>query len=194
MGHALLAPSFYQDSDVTHVAKALIGKVLSTRIDGHLTEGIIQEVEAYCGKSDRACHAYNYKRTKRTEAMFLAGGHTYVYLCYGIHPLLNIVTGSENEPDAVLIRGIIPITGQETILTRRGKTSWSPDIAFGPGRAAKALGINLTHNALPLNQAPIWIEEHANSPPFTITTSKRIGIDYAGPDADLLWRFTYVPL
>lgn len=108
-----LNSTFYQRGNVVQIAKSLLGKVLHTQFGGYHTAGIITEVEAYAGRDDKACHANNGVRTKRTEVMYHAGGVSYVYLCYGIHHLFNVVTNIEGKADAVLIRALEPVLGHE---------------------------------------------------------------------------------
>jgi DNA-3-methyladenine glycosylase len=180
--------TFYRNPDVIAVAKGLLGKALFTQIDGVLTGGIIIETESYAGAEDRASHAYGNRRTARTEIMFAAGGVAYVYLCYGIHCLLNAVTGPENTPHAVLIRAIQPTHGIETMLLRRKKKKFDETLCKGPGALTAALGITLKQNKMALNCREIWIEE-TGIEPEKITATPRIGVDYAGTDALLPYRF-----
>jgi len=180
--------SFFRNPDVLAVAKGLIGKALFTKIDGKLTGGVITETEAYAGIIDRASHAYNGRRTARTEVMYQAGGISYVYLCYGIHHLLNAVTGEEGTPHAVLIRAIHPTHGIETMLERRKKKTLDLTLTNGPGALAAALGIDLKHNGISLNSKELWIAE-SDIQLGQIVAGPRIGVDYAGPDALLPYRF-----
>lgn len=188
--------SYYSVLNVIEIARDLIGKEIFTNVDGQLTSGIISETEAYEGISDKASHAYGGKRTKRTETMFLEGGRSYVYLCYGIHSLFNIVTGPAETPHAVLIRGIFPKAGINIMKARTGKTSVS-NIANGPAKLCVALGIKTKHNNISLIEDQIWIEGDGFSydiktyeiDDYKIETTKRIGIDYAGEDAFLPYRF-----
>ena len=113
--------SYYQSSDVVGLARNLIGKHLFTQVEGKVTAGMITETEAYAGVSDRASHAFGERRTERTKVMYNEGGYCYIYLCYGMHHLFNVVTGKRNEPHAVLIRGIYPNIGIEHILKRIGQ-------------------------------------------------------------------------
>jgi DNA-3-methyladenine glycosylase len=185
-----LPKSYYLQEDVVALAKDLIGKVLVTKIDGCLTSGIISETEAYNGVVDKACHAYGGRRTGRTEVMFGKGGVSYVYLCYGIHNLFNIVTNTENIPQAILVRAIIPLKGKEAILDRRNSKVFKKDLCVGPGKVTGALGIGLSHNALDLTGKTIWLEDDqikVNSK--NILCGPRIGVDYAGEDAKLPYRF-----
>jgi DNA-3-methyladenine glycosylase len=186
----ILPPEFYQRPDVELVAKELLGKYLFSQIEGELTGGIIVETEAYRGPDDRACHAYNNRRTKRTEVMFQDGGIAYVYLCYGMHYLLNVVTSVENSPHAVLIRAVYPTHGLEIMGKRRNKNPHDPTLTNGPGSLCQALGINRTHNGHRFDRAPLWIEKSEHPlDPLLVTTTPRIGIDYAGEDALRPWRF-----
>ena len=152
---------------------------------------MIVETEAYSGAVDKASHAYKNKMTKRTRVMFKEGGIAYVYLCYGIHHLFNVVTNLEGHPDAVLIRAIQPldwILNPGTILRKRSAVSVT--LSNGPGKLTKAMKIDLRHNGLDLTGDEIWIENGES--PLTkesIVSSKRIGVDYAGEDANLDWRF-----
>jgi DNA-3-methyladenine glycosylase len=185
-----LAEEFYIQKEVVILAKALLGKRLCTNIDGRLTTGIITETEAYAGETDKASHAYGGKRTARTEMMYAKGGVAYVYLCYGIHSLFNVVTNVEDLPHAVLIRAIKPQDGMETMLDRSGKTKLRKADSIGPGKISKLLGIHFKNNGESLLADRIWIEEtDIQIKDSDITVSKRIGIDYAEEDADLPYRF-----
>jgi len=186
----ILPTSYYQSSDVVALAKDLLGKVLITRFDQQLTSGIIVETEAYKGPEDKACHAYNNKRTPRTEVMFHQGGISYVYLIYGIHHLFNVVTGKTDEPHAVLIRAIQPLEGIPTMLHRRNMTEMAYRLTAGPGVLSQALGINKKANKLDITQPSLNIENQGQllSNP-EIIASPRVGVSYAGEDANLPWRF-----
>jgi DNA-3-methyladenine glycosylase len=181
--------SFYQSQDVVSIAKNLLGKGLFTQF-GCLTGGIIIETEAYAGITDRASHAYSGRRTARTEVMYGPGGRAYVYFCYGMHYLLNAVTGPKNIPHAVLIRAILPTEGIETMLERRKKKKLDPTLCNGPGTLCSALGITKEQNGIAINHSPLIICDLKI--PFReeeIEATKRIGVDYAGPDASLPYRF-----
>ena len=179
--------AFFQQDDVVQLAKALLGKILMTNIEGRPTGGIIVETEAYAGAADKASHAYNNRRTQRTEPMFAAGGITYIYLCYGVHHLLNIVTGKKDVPHAILIRALEPTRGVATMLLRRKQTKPSPALTAGPGSLAQALGLTLKHNSLQLDSNAIWLEEAPLC--GSILASPRVGVGYAGEDAKNPWRF-----
>ncbi len=185
-----LPPAFYLDEDVVALARQLLGKVLCTRMEGQLTAGYIIEAEAYRGPDDRASHAWNGRRTQRTEPMFAAGGIAYVYLCYGLHHLFNVVTGPEGLPHAVLIRALYPAEGLETMLRRRKMDKPAQRLCNGPATLTQALAIRTAHTATPLNGNKIWIEDRGiRVPDRLVETTTRIGIDYAGEDAKRPWRF-----
>lgn len=182
--------SYYLHQDVLFLAKDLLGKVLFTQIEGQITAAIIVETEAYFGEIDKASHAYGGRRTNRTEIMYSEGGVSYVYLCYGIHHLFNIVTSVKNEPHAVLIRAIEPLIGTETMELRRNMPITKSAISSGPGSAAKALGIDNTFNQKDLGGEEIWIEDQGiRYSENDIVTTPRVGVAYAQEDAFLLWRF-----
>lgn len=188
-----LRHNFYQQNDVLALSEQLLGKVLCTCIDGVLTSGIICETEAYAGVIDKASHAYGGRRTKRTEVMYAKGGISYVYLCYGIHYLFNVVTSTTDIPEAVLIRGILPVDGLNTIKARRNLKNWNAQACIGPGKVCKALGIDKKHNALDLEGELIWIEDRKiEITPSKVIKSPRVGIDYAEEDALLPYRFQYL--
>ena len=186
-----LPKTYYLHHDVVFLAKDLIGKYLFTKIGGQLCGGIITETEAYKGIEDRACHAFGGKRTKRNEMMYAEGGVVYIYLCYGIHPLLNVVTNQKDIPDAILIRAIHATHGEELMLKRTGKPQMNPQVTNGPGKVTKALGITLADNGEPLQNKRIWIEDRGLDLSKTeILNTPRIGVEYAGEDALLPYRFT----
>lgn len=185
----VLPRAFYENDDVVDVSRKLIGKVLCSSFDGRFTTGIITETEAYCGRNDKACHANNGKRTPRTEVMFGDPGHAYIYLCYGIHHLFNVVTNRNGLADAVLVRAIKPLEGIKTMMKRREMDD-AKNLSNGPGKLTQALGITTDLNKTDLFSPPVWIEERNISiPSDKIQISKRIGIDYAGEDAHKPWRF-----
>jgi len=182
---------FYQRTEVTDIARELLGMHLVTRIGGDITGGKIVETEAYRGITDRASHAYGGRRTARTGTLYSHGGIAYVYLCYGIHHLFNIVTGPEDTPHAVLIRGIEPLYGVDLMLSRRNMPSLKPQISAGPGALSKALAIDRRHNGLELNRGEIWIGDAPGlDSKEEIISSARIGVAYAKEDALLPWRFS----
>ncbi|HEY0739962.1 MAG TPA: DNA-3-methyladenine glycosylase, partial [Chryseosolibacter sp.] len=185
-----LNEEFYQGANVVEIARNLLGKALFTRKKKILTGGIIVETEAYSWR-EKGCHAYNAKKTERNAIMFEAGGHSYVYLCYGIHYLFNVVTNVPGTADAVLIRALQPLEGLEEMKKRRGALASPYHLTSGPGKLSKALGIDRTFNGKSLLNDEVWIEDLGNKIAKTdIEASPRIGIDYAGVDALLPWRFT----
>lgn len=186
----ILPHSFYRRPDVVQISRQLLGKVLCTRIEGDIvTAGIITETEAYCGRNDKACHA-NGKRTERTEVMYGPGGIAYVYLCYGIHHLFNVVTNEEGKADAVLVRAIEPVDGVDYMLERRDSNHIAPALTAGPGRLTQSLGITTDYYGTDLTGSTIWIEDRGNTiGENDIQSSPRIGVDYAGEDAKRPWRF-----
>ncbi len=184
-----ISEHFYQRQNVVKIAQQLLGKTLFTNIQGDITGGIIVETEAYSFK-EHGCHAYDNRKTERNKVMFESGGISYVYLCYGIHHLFNVVTNQLGKADAVLVRALEPTMGYELMKTRM-KVSSLNRITSGPGKLTKALGINRSHNGKNLEGIEIWIEDMKLSiNPKNIVSSTRIGIDYAGEDAMLPWRFT----
>jgi DNA-3-methyladenine glycosylase len=185
-----LPAEFYKRADVVTIAKELLGKILVTKFDGIITSGRIVETEAYIGHTDRASHAYNGKRTARNEHMYAAPGISYVYICYGMHHLFNVVTNEKNIPDAVLIRAVEPLRGIDTMLKRTGKIKLDATLTKGPGNVGKALGISKTHSGLNLRGNEIFIGDDATL--FTgkeIGASKRIGVESAGDAALYEYRF-----
>ena len=185
-----LLREFYVRPSVVQIAKDLLGKYLLTRLEDTVTGGMIVETEAYAGPEDRASHAYNSRRTSRTEIMFHEGGVAYVYLCYGIHHLFNIVTNVEGNPHAVLIRAIEPTDGVELMLHRRNMKEVSPKLSGGPGTLTQALGIKTTHTQTDLTGEQIWLEDRGFLvPEDEIIAGPRVGVSYAGEDAENPWRF-----
>ena len=188
----ILDSTFYEREDVLTIAKELLGKVLVTHFNNVYTSGIITEVEAYKAPEDKASHAYNHRRTPRTEIMFRQGGHAYVYLCYGIHHLFNVVTGPKDSAHAVLIRAIEPLDNIEEMLLRRKQTTLNTKLSSGPGTLALALGINRHHSGTNMlaAKADIWIEDRQiYYDEDQIVSTSRIGIDYAAEWKDKPWRF-----
>ena len=188
-----LNKSFYRRKDVVEVAKDLLGKYIYTNFEGILTSGIICETEAYAGIIDKASHAYGGRRSERTEIMYRDGGTAYVYLCYGIHSLFNVVTNKDGIPHAVLIRGIFPDKGIEKMLERTGKQKLEKNFGVGPGKVSKALGIHFKDSGIDLIGDKIWLEDNGivvNKKDIIATS--RIGVDYAAEDALLPYRFVWM--
>jgi DNA-3-methyladenine glycosylase len=185
-----LGSDFYDRPSVVKVAKELLGKVLVTELDGARTSGRIVEVEAYNGVVDRASHAFAGRRTARTEVMFAAGGTAYVYLIYGIHSLFNVVTNRKEVPHAVLVRGLEPLEGIPVMLGRMGRARLDDSLTRGPGNVAKAMGLLTRHSGTSLLDGGIWIGDDGFRPRSAeIVATPRIGVDYAGEDAALKYRF-----
>jgi DNA-3-methyladenine glycosylase len=185
-----LDAGFYQRSNVLMLAKELLGKVLVTQFKGVLTAGRIVETEAYNGIIDKASHAYNGKRTTRTEIMYMPGGNAYVYLCYGIHHLFNVVTNVKDVPHAVLIRALEPLEGIDIMLKRSGKTKADFSLTRGPGNLSRAMGILTAHSGYDLSGDEIYIaDDGLKFKRGSIVSTPRIGVDYAGEDALLPYRF-----
>jgi len=181
--------SFYLRNDVLKIAKELLGKILVTNWNNEYTSGRIVETEAYAGETDKASHASK-GRTARTDVMFKEGGRAYVYLIYGVHQMFNIVTNKEGIPDAVLIRGIEPIEGTDIMLRRTGKKKLDETLTKGPGNIGRAFGFHTSQCGLLLNSDELFIADDGfKFPKELITTSPRIGVDYAGKHAELHYRF-----
>ena len=185
-----LSLAFYKRKDVVVIAKDLIGKIVVTNIDGIKTCGRIVETEAYVAYIDKASHAYKGKRTQRNEHMYAQAGTVYVYICYGMHHMLNVVTNNVDVPDAVLIRAIEPLEGIEDMLLRTRKKVLDNTLTKGPGNVAKALGITKVFSGLVFGENEIAIYyDGIILKENEIGTSKRVGIDSAGDDALLPYRF-----
>lgn len=185
-----LSPAFYKRKDVVGIAKDLIGKIIITKAEGISTSVRIVETEAYVALIDKASHAYNGRRTARNEHMYAEAGTVYVYICYGMHTMLNVVTNGKGIPDAVLIRAGEPIEGTEIMLHRTGKKILDNTLTKGPGNLAKALGISKSQSGLIFGEAGIEIyDDGFMLRENEIGASKRIGVDSAGADALLPYRF-----
>jgi len=181
---------FYNRPDVVKIARELLGKVIVSRMEGHLTSGRIVETEAYAGEIDRASHAWNGRRTNRTEIMYGIGGTAYVYLCYGLHQMFNVVTNQQGIPHAILVRAVEPMEGIETMLLRTGKKKLDYTLTKGPGNVGKALGLFTRHTGLNLQSDELYIADDGFKVKRTdIIATPRIGVDYAGDDAALPYRF-----
>lgn len=185
-----LEPAFYLRTDVLKIAKELLGKIMVTNWDGITTSGRIVECEAYRGVIDKASHAAGGRRTARNEILYGKGGFSYVYLCYGIHHLFNVVTNQKDTPHAVLIRALEPMEGINEMLRRTGKKKLDYTLTRGPGNVSKALGIYTKHNGIFLTGKNIYIADDGRKyKKSEIIASPRIGVDYAGEDAALPYRF-----
>lgn len=197
-----LARSFY-DRDTVTVARELLGKYLVHRVNGETLCVRLTETEAYVGRMDKACHAYNYRRTERTSVMFGPPGHAYIYFIYGMYHCLNIVTEAVGEPSAVLLRGASPVGDEAALFRRRyGSGDRTPyrrkNFLNGPGKLTLAMGLTRAQNGLDLCGDTLFLcDDPADlglpcvpPRPFRIETGKRIGIDYAEEAIDFPWRFT----
>lgn len=189
-GWVKLPLSFYERADVVLITKELLGKVLVTNFDNLQTAGRIVEAEAYNGPFDKASHSYGNRRTKRTEVMYNSGGVAYVYLCYGIHQMFNIVTNVKDIPNAILIRAVEPLLGIDIMLGRTNKKVHSFDLTKGPGNVAKALGFQTTQSGMSLVGNEIYVaDDGLGYNESEISATARIGVDYAAEDALLPYRF-----
>lgn len=192
----ILKRDFYIDSAL-NLAKSLLGKVLVREVDGKVLKAKIVETEAYIGASDKACHAYNGKRTERTETLYHQGGVAYIYLIYGIYHCFNVITNEVDIAEGVLIRALEPLNELDYISNKRfGKDYYnlkkeqSKGLTNGPGKLCMAYSIDRNLNCKELyNKGEIYIEDGDEEEEIEIVESKRIGIDYAEEAKDFLWRF-----
>ena len=200
---AKLTHDFF-NGDTVAIAQALLGKYLVRNRNGELLAGRITETEAYVGRCDKACHAYNYRRTPRTETLFMAPGHAYIYFIYGMYHCLNFVTEPEGEPSAVLLRGLEAVYGVEQMSLLRYGNPLTQLTAYqrknflnGPGKCCRALDLTRAENGLDLTADVLFLcdgPEDVGLPPvdagsYILRTGKRIGIDYAEEAVDFPWRF-----
>lgn len=184
-----LSREFYVRDDTLLIARQLLGKTLrAADAGGERVAGIIVETEAYLGAEDRAAHSYGNRRTARTETMFAVGGTAYVTFIYGMYFQFNVVVGAVGVPHACLIRAVEPLAGIELMRTRRGQMKDS-NLTSGPGKLCIAFGIDKTFNKADLLGNRIWLAAGKTFDDDQIAVGKRIGIDYAGADADQPWRF-----
>jgi len=188
----------FSQTDVVQIARDMLGMELFSQTEAGVASGFIIETEAYAGITDRASHAWNGRRTARTEIMYAQGGTVYVYLCYGIHSLFNVVTNRVDVPDAVLVRAIQPVSGIDLMLKRLKKENLKSPVLYGPGNVSKAMGIHFSQSGMLLGEFDvlgmnkIWIAQ-GKSPiaDAEIAIGQRIGVDYAGEDALRPYRFTW---
>lgn len=201
-----MLPQSFFDRDTVDTARALVGKYLVRQYDGLTLAARITETEAYVGRIDKACHAYNYRKTERTKTLFAPPGTAYVYLIYGMHCCLNFVTEPEGEPAAVLIRGLSPRYNQNIIAENRFHCKYADMTAYqkknflnGPGKLCAGMNIDRSLNALPYGSKELYIcgslEElglpapQSDLEPLDIHVGRRVGIDYAEEAVDFPWRF-----
>ena len=199
---ARLSRDFY-NGDTVEAAQLLLGKYLVRKLNGESLVCRITETEAYIGRCDKACHAYNYRKTERTSTLFLAPGHAYIYFIYGMHHCLNFVTEPEGEPAAVLIRAGEPIAGMDTMWhLRYGDKPATPyrikNVLNGPGKLCSALGLTLAENRLDLVTGDtLFVCDSPEDiglpcPPLPrerLCVGPRVGVDYAEEAKDFPWRF-----
>lgn len=198
---ARLSRDFYEQ-DTLLAAKALLGKFLVRRLDGQVLAGRVTETEAYIGRCDKACHAYQYRRTPRTSTLFMAPGHAYIYLIYGMYHCLNFVTEPEGEPAAVLLRGVEVVSGAETVRRLRyGDKPLTPyrkkHLTDGPGKVCQGFSLTINENRMDLTGDTLFLcddpADFGGAPlalsPERICTGPRIGVDYAQEAKELPWRF-----
>ena len=180
---------FYSRPTLT-VARELLGRRLVRQIDGRQLVGRIVETEAYIGKNDSACHATK-GRTPRTEVMFGPPGHAYIYLVYGMHHMLNLVTEGQDFPAAVLIRAVEPLAGIDLMRTRRPRVTHDSNLTNGPGKLCQALAIDRTLLNWDVTLGrDLWLEPGEALPQAAVAAGPRIGIAYARPeDQAAPWRF-----
>jgi DNA-3-methyladenine glycosylase len=184
-----LPRDFYTRSKVLEVARDLLGKKLVVPAkNGSRVAGIIVETEAYRGPEDRASHAYNGRRTNRTETMYAIGGTAYVYFVYGMYNQFNVVTNVEDVPHAILVRAVEPSEGLDIMRRRRPRRS-EYELTSGPGRLCLALGIDRQLDKADLLGERVWIEEGVSISPRQIARGPRVGIDYAESWIEKPWRF-----
>lgn len=190
---SLLPRSFFVREDVVQIAKDLLGKYLVSHIDGVITEGIIVETEAYRAPDDKGCHAYQNRLTERTSTMFEIGGTSYVYICYGVHNLFNVVTGPEGAAHAVLIRAIEPTKGEDHMLERRSFSKLKKELTNGPGKFTKAMNITKSQNGISLlsKDNQLWLEKRSNPvAEKEIIAGPRVGMSkYVAECSNWPWRF-----
>jgi DNA-3-methyladenine glycosylase len=185
---AVLPRGFYERPTLA-VARALLGKILVHEASDGTSAGRIVEVEAYRGPGDRAAHSAGGRRTARNETMWGPAGHLYVYFTYGMHFCCNVVTRGPGVPEAVLVRALEPVEGIEHMQRRRGPGIPPHRLAAGPGNLCRALGILRPHDGTDLTSGAIRVLDAATVPSGRVARSPRIGVDYAGDDALLPWRF-----
>lgn len=189
---ALIPSIFYQTDDVVSMARKLLGKTVLTRTPQGICTAKIVETEAYRGPDDRGCHAYGGRYTERTKTMYKQGGTAYVYMCYGIHPMLNVVTGPEGHAHAVLIRAVQPLDGIELMKIRR-QTEVIESLTSGPGKLTVAMGITRHMDGVSLfdTYSPVIILDNSDTIDNTnIVEGPRVGMSkHVGSCSHRPWRF-----
>ncbi len=181
---------FYDRNDVLKIARELLGKILVTRLDGIRSSGRIVETEAYAGVNDRASHAFGGRRTARSEDLYGSPGSVYIYICYGMHHLFNVITNKKDIPHGVLIRALEPIEGVDQMLIRTGKSFADFTLTKGPGNLSRSLGMSKIHSGTNLFSDEIFIEDDGlRYKKDQIAITRRIGVESAREDAELPYRF-----
>lgn len=201
-----MLPQRFFEGDTVDIARSLVGKYLVRQYDGITLAARVTETEAYIGRMDKACHAYNYRKTERTKTLYAPPGTAYVYLIYGMHCCLNFVTEPEGEPAAVLIRGLSPRHNQDIIAENRFHCKYGDMTAYqkknflnGPGKLCAGMNIDRRLNGLPHGSQALFLcdsLEELGLPtpaedlePLDLHVGKRIGIDYAEEAIEFPWRF-----
>ena len=185
----ILGESFYQKDTIT-VARELLGKNLVHESKEGTTIGRIVETEAYRGPEDHAAHSSGGRRTARNEVMYGHKGHAYVYFIYGLYYCFNITAGNvPGKPEAVLIRAIEPIAGEEIMAKRRGQQVKVANLTNGPSKLCMAMGLSKAQNKTDLTAPPVYIKDSPIVPQYDIVETIRVGVDYSGEWKNMPWRF-----
>jgi len=186
----ILEISFYRQ-EVMMVAKELLGKILIHESAGCVTAGRIVETEAYMGPEDQAAHSSGGRRTARNEVMYGSKGHAYVYFIYGLYWCLNLTAGAvPGKPEAVLLRALEPVAGEDMMAKRRGLTAGkSVNLTNGPSKLCMAMAISKAQNNVDLTASPLYVNDAPLIPQAEIVETTRVGVDYAGEWKNKSWRF-----
>ena len=185
----ILKESFYQRDTIT-VARELLGKILVHESKEGTTSGRIVETEAYRGPEDRAAHSSEGRRTARNEIMYGKKGFAYVYFIYGLYYCFNVTAGKvPGKPEAVLIRALEPLLGEEIMIKRRGQQAKVANLTNGPSKLCIAMGISKAQNKTDLTTPPFYLDEASLVPSIDIMETLRVGVDYSGEWKNKPWRF-----
>ncbi|AMJ67218.1 DNA-3-methyladenine glycosylase [Hymenobacter sp. PAMC 26628] len=186
-----LGLEFYQRPDVLQIARELLGKHLYTNVDGVITAGRVVETEAYRHEGDNSMTMHLQRKHQQASALYVPGGHAYIYTVYDRHALFNIATHDATHPDTVLIRAVEPLVGIEEMLRRRGLGAPARSLTAGPGVLTQALGITPALSGTALDGSVLWFEDHGETvTDADVLASARVGLAYAGAEAAALpWRF-----